>query len=78
MSGYEEEAPEYESPRKNWIKESDTAYVRLAKQGGRQDLLRMREPKPKPAEPKGYPRNDWYYLEDNRAEDAELHGQEGR
>lgn len=58
-----------EIPKSSWIKETDTKYIQLCKQGGRQDLLVMRPPKSKPSEPKGYPRVDWFYLEDNRKED---------
>lgn len=48
---------------------SDTNYIRLAKMGGREDLLRHREPKAKSNEAKGYPRNEWFYLEDNMMEE---------
>ena len=41
----------------------------MAKMGGREDLLRHREPKPKAKEAVPYPRSDWYYLEDNKMED---------
>lgn len=37
--------------------------------GGREDLLRFREPKPKNEQPIAYPRSDWFYLEDNRIAD---------
>ena len=47
----------------------DTKYVRMAKMGGREDLLRHRDPKPKPKEAVPYPRNDWFYLEDNKMEE---------
>ena len=43
------------------IRESDSKYIRLAKQGGRPDLLVMRTPEPPSCEPVGYPRCDWYY-----------------
>ena len=43
----------------------------MAKTGGRPDLLRYRSPKPKPDEPVGYPRVDWFYLDDNAMEDQE-------
>ena len=32
--------------------------------GGREDLLRMRSPKPKSEEAKPYPRVDWFYQDD--------------
>jgi len=41
----------------------------MAKMGGREDLLRHRDPKPKPEHAVAYPRNDWFYLEDNRMEE---------
>ena len=41
----------------------------MAKMGGREDLLRHREPKLKAKEAVPYPRSDWYYLEDNKMED---------
>ena len=58
-------------PPRTLIKESDSAYIRLAKGGGRHDLLVFRDPKPKPDQAKGYPRTEWYYLEDNALQDAE-------
>ena len=67
---------EPEEPKTNWIKESDTKYIRMCKAGGRPDLLQMRAPKPKPNEPQGYPRVDWFYLEDNRAEDDAIRANE--
>ena len=44
-----------------WLRESDSNYIRLAKQGGRPDLLVMRAPEPPSDAPVGYPRCDWYY-----------------
>lgn len=58
------EIPPPDMPPKMLIKETDSAYIRLAKKGGREDLLRMRSPKAVPTEPVGYPRVDWYYHED--------------
>ncbi|ELT88726.1 hypothetical protein CAPTEDRAFT_69804, partial [Capitella teleta] len=34
-----EDLPPPDMPQKNMIKESDSAYIRLAKMGGREDLL---------------------------------------
>lgn len=48
---------------------TDTKYIRLAKKGGREDLLQFKEPKPRSKEPVSYPKNDWFYLEDNRMEE---------
>ena len=36
------QAPEETRGNHGWIRETDSAYVRLAKQGGRPDLLNMR------------------------------------
>lgn len=44
----------------------------MAKMGGREDLLRHREPKGKSKEAVAYPRSDWYYLEDNKMEDSDM------
>jgi hypothetical protein len=43
------------------IRESDSKYIRLAKQGGRQNLLCMSDPPLLSTEPVGYPRCEWYY-----------------
>ena len=51
-----------EEPSKGlWIKETDSKYVQLAKQGGRPGLLCAATPEPPSEEPVGYPRVDWYY-----------------
>jgi len=55
--------PPEEPPKGMWIKETDSRYVRLAKQGGRPDLLCTITPEPPSAEPVGYARVDWYYDE---------------
>ena len=70
--------PEPEMPQgfRGMIKESDSAYVRLAKQGGRPDLLQFKDIKPREHKAKGYPRVDWYYLEDNAYENAANANQE--
>lgn len=46
--------------KRGWLRDSDSKYVRLAKLGGRKDLLSMRSPPPKPDAPKPYPRVDWF------------------
>lgn len=46
--------------RRKWIRDTDSKYIRLAKKGGRQDLLAFREPKPKSDEAVEYPRVDWF------------------
>ena len=51
------------------IKDTDSPYVVMAKTGGRKDLLVFKDRKPPAKEAQGYPRVDWFYLEDNRLED---------
>ncbi|KAK6961246.1 hypothetical protein BgiMline_033939 [Biomphalaria glabrata] len=60
------------------FKETDTHYIRLAKMGGRKDLLSFKSDneRQKSAGPRGYPRNDWFYLEDNRMQDEYERGNE--
>lgn len=56
------------------FKDSDSKYIRLAKIGGRKDLLQFNPELnggKKSQDAVGYHRNDWFYLEDNRAEDSE-------
>lgn len=60
-----------DEPKRVVLRDTDSDYVRLAKLGGRQDLLRFRTPKPKSDKPVGYPRPDWYYQEDFKAEKPE-------
>lgn len=62
------EMPQEYPPQRGMIKDTDSKYIIMAKQGGRRDLLSMRDPLPK-QEAKGYPKVDWFYLEDNRIED---------
>ncbi|XP_053385855.1 uncharacterized protein C7orf57-like [Mercenaria mercenaria] len=59
-----------EEPPRPLFRDTDTKYIRLAKQGGRANLLQMRENGTGKREPVGYPRNEWFYLEDNAMEDA--------
>ncbi|VDI41498.1 Hypothetical predicted protein [Mytilus galloprovincialis] len=62
-----------DDPIKPLFRETDSKYIRLAKQGGRQNLLQFKEnPNMRERAPKGYPRPEWFYLEDNALEDAEL------
>ena len=65
--------------KRKWIRDTDSKYVRLAKGGGRHDLLTFRDPKPRADEAKLYPRVDWfdheYVPEDEEAtqeQDTEL------
>ncbi|XP_059145719.1 uncharacterized protein C7orf57 homolog [Physella acuta] len=53
------------------FRETDSKYIRMAKMGGRKDLLSFKPiTNHKVSDgPVGYPRNDWFYLEDNRLED---------
>ena len=51
------------------FRDSDSNYVKLAKQGGRQDLLQNNyASRGRSKEAQDYPRVDWFYLEDNKAE----------
>lgn len=59
-----------EDPPRPLFRDTDTKYIRLAKQGGRANLLQMKENNPDKKEPVYYPRNEWFYLEDNAMEDA--------
>ncbi|CAI9546867.1 unnamed protein product [Staurois parvus] len=49
--------------RKKWIRETDSEYVKLAKQGGRPDLLKHMTPAPKKTPPVSYAAPDWYTYE---------------
>lgn len=60
-----------EDHRSVLIKEFDSPYVRMAKMGGRPDLLRMHTPKPASANAKPYPKVDWFYQEDIKMEEDE-------
>ncbi|KFV95091.1 Uncharacterized protein C7orf57, partial [Eurypyga helias] len=46
--------------RRKWIKETDSAYVRLAKQGGQPDLLKHYSPVKMKSSPAAYALPDWY------------------
>ncbi|XP_075684669.1 uncharacterized protein C7orf57 homolog isoform X2 [Rhinoderma darwinii] len=46
--------------RKKWIKETDSDYVKLAKQGGRPDLLKQIDSLPKKTHQLSYAPPDWY------------------
>ncbi|XP_074429677.1 uncharacterized protein C7orf57 homolog isoform X1 [Larus michahellis] len=46
--------------RRKWIKETDSAYVRLAKQGGRPDLLKHDASVPMKTSSAAYAAPDWY------------------
>ncbi|KAH3750094.1 uncharacterized protein C7orf57-like [Dreissena polymorpha] len=64
----EDDGPPEEPPR-SLFRETDTKYIRLAKQGGRPNLLSIKENSSEPKPAVNYPRNDWFYLEDNAMED---------
>nr|XP_014353006.1 PREDICTED: uncharacterized protein C7orf57 homolog [Latimeria chalumnae] len=49
--------------RKMWIRETDSDYVKLAKQGGRPDLLRHKEPAPLRS-PVPYFRPEWFIFDE--------------
>nr|XP_005278609.1 uncharacterized protein C7orf57 homolog isoform X1 [Chrysemys picta bellii] len=46
--------------RRKWIKDTDSEYVKLAKQGGRPDLLKHFTPSTRKTSPVAYAAPDWY------------------
>merc|ERR1711874_423657 len=64
---------EQQQVREMMFKDTDSKYIRLAKMGGRKDLLQFNPHLygKKTTSPAGYHRNEWFYLEDNRMEDEE-------
>ena len=46
--------------RRKWIRDTDSKYIKLAKGGGRKNLLVFRSPPAKAEEPVPYPRVDWF------------------
>ncbi|GFR77972.1 hypothetical protein ElyMa_005838200 [Elysia marginata] len=68
---------EPEQVKEMMFRETDSQYIRLAKMGGRKDLLAFTPERYRAKQQEtGYPRNEWYYLEDNRIEDEEKKAQE--
>lgn len=64
------EVLEREVPKEMVFKDTDTKYIRMAKMGGRKDLLTI-QPNTEKMAPVGYHRNEWFYLEDNALADKE-------
>ncbi|CAH1248873.1 C7orf57 [Branchiostoma lanceolatum] len=58
--------------KRKWIRDTDTKYIKLAKQGGRQDLLRYRSPPDRTKGPVPYPRVDWFDHDMPQEEDEPL------
>lgn len=75
LNGCEDDTSQ--DPQPMWIKDTDSPYIRMAKQGGRPDLLRYQSPKPRSDEPVGYPRCDWYYHDDVLAAENAHHSKPG-
>lgn len=72
IPGLNSDLPPEDDIQRSLFRDTDTKYVRLAKSGGRQNLLQFKEnPDMRKREPKAYPRNEWFYLEDNRLEEEE-------
>ena len=46
--------------RRKWIRDTDSKYIKMAKQGGRKNLLAYHSPPVKPDEPVPYPRVEWF------------------
>ncbi|XP_078702081.1 uncharacterized protein C7orf57-like [Branchiostoma floridae x Branchiostoma belcheri] len=59
--------------KRKWIRDTDTKYIKLAKQGGRQDLLRYRSPPDHTKDPVPYPRVDWFDHDVPQEDDEPLH-----
>ena len=68
-----------DDPVRSVYRDTDSDYVRLAKKGGRDDLLQNNySQRGQSKEAVAYPRVDWFYLEDNRAEDQEKTASENK
>lgn len=66
-----EDREEETGMKRGWIRDCDSKYTRLAKMGGRKDLLRFREPRTTPTEAKSYPRVEWFdHVEDDPPENT--------
>jgi len=80
--GYDDpSAFEKEEVKEMMFKDTDSKYIRLAKLGGRKDLLQFNPEMyggKKTNAAAGYNRSDWFYLEDNRIEDEEKKAEEKR
>ncbi|KAK3729450.1 hypothetical protein QZH41_009994 [Actinostola sp. cb2023] len=62
LSNFIEEPDEMEERRfrRKWIRDSDSKYIKLAKGGGRQNLLSYKDPPPEQQAEVRYPRVDWF------------------
>lgn len=69
IPGLSEDDGAPDEPIRPLFRDTDTKYIRLAKQGGRANLLQIKENSTEKREAQLYPRNDWFYLEDNAMED---------
>nr|KAG5714791.1 hypothetical protein BaRGS_000279 [Batillaria attramentaria] len=65
------EVLEKEEPREMVFRDTDTKYIRLAKMGGRKDLLTIQPNSSEKKQAVPYPRSEWFYLEDNALEEKE-------
>jgi len=54
--------------RRKWIRETDSKYVKLAKEGGRKDLFIYREHRPSEKGAVHYPRVDWFDHQNGKIE----------
>ncbi|XP_078489573.1 uncharacterized protein C7orf57 homolog [Ciona intestinalis] len=61
LSADDQEAFERETGtnKRNWVRDTDSKYIQLAKQGGRKNLLTFNVKELNP-DPKSYPRVDWF------------------
>lgn len=64
--------------RRKWIRDTDSKYIKLAKGGGRKNLLAFRSPPLKTEEPIPYPRVDWFDHEHPVEDELEESGNAGK
>lgn len=50
----------FSKSKKGWIRDTDSKYIQMAKQGGRKDLLMFNGPNTRSQEAVTYPRVDWF------------------
>eukprot|EP00057_Strongylocentrotus_purpuratus_P026132 XP_011680606.1 PREDICTED: uncharacterized protein C7orf57 [Strongylocentrotus purpuratus] len=72
---WEADERDNDGTKRGWIRDSDTKYIQLCKKGGRKDLLKIRDPAPRAAEAKEYPRAEWFYEDVENNEENNNQGQ---
>ncbi|EDV26340.1 Uncharacterized protein C7orf57-like protein [Trichoplax sp. H2] len=64
-----EDSDPFAKSKKGWIRDTDSRYIQMAKQGGRKDLLMFNVPHTISKDPIAYPRVDWF---DHQQPDIEI------